>query len=106
MKNQNDLIVSIVVSVLAIGLISWFWFGKREPEVKPKPTEVPLTKVSLPPGTVSYSMGLPNGGSGGGNDAPAGFGGGEGAARGGQPPGPPGPPPGAARGRGGTPPGE
>ena len=108
--NQSDLILSIVFAVLAIGASVYFFFGARKPETPPTPEPVPLTKVALPKGAVTFRVGTP---AGGGSGAPTGgFGGGGGMSRaGGPPPGavPGGPPPGAipggapGGGRGGRP---
>jgi len=94
MKNQNDLIVSIVAAVFAIGFATGFYFTQRKP-VEPTPApKVVTTAVALPATSVVFSNGLAGG-------AAAGPGGGFGAAGGRGPGGPPagfggpgGPPPG------------
>jgi hypothetical protein len=75
MKNQNDLIISIVAIVLAL-IIAGVCFGtKREPVAPPAPEKVNLTPAKLPQGDVVWANALPGGG-GGGAGGPAGFGGG------------------------------
>ena len=102
MKNQNDLIVSIVAAVFALGFVAGFYFTARKP-VEPAPSpKVDTTAVKLPDTTVVYTNGLSGGGAaagggfggfGGPGGPPAGFGG-------------PGGPPGGLRGGppGGIPP--
>ena len=90
MKNQNDLIISIVAGVLAIGISIALFLTKREPFVPAAAPQVNTAAVSLPAGDVKFSASLPGGGggaAGGGNP----FGGGGGnpfGARGGGPGGP------------------
>ncbi len=91
MKNQNDLIISIVAIVLAL-IIAGVCFGtKREPIAPAAPEAVNLTAPALPAGDVVMASSLP-GGSGGGaagggrgglGGGPAGFGGGTAPALGG-----------------------
>jgi translation initiation factor IF-2 len=86
MKNQNDLIVSIVAGVFALGFVAGFYFTARKP-VEPTPSpKVETSPVKLPDTTVVYTNGL----SGGGTAAGGGFGG-------------PGGPPGGFGGPGGPP---
>lgn len=71
MKNQNDLIISIVAIVLAL-IIAGVCFGtKREPSTIATPEKVVLTPPVLPQGDVVMASALP-GGSGSG--APGGMG--------------------------------
>lgn len=70
MKNQNDLIISIVAIVLAL-IIAGVCIGtKREPNTIPPPEKVNLTAPALPQGDVVMANALPGGsgsGAGGGN---------------------------------------
>lgn len=78
MKNQNDLIISIVCGVLAIGAAITFYFTKREPVAPAPPEAVPTARAQLQPGAVTFADSLPGGGSGpggGGGGGAAGFGG-------------------------------
>ncbi len=69
MKNQNDLIVTIVAFVLALGAAAGFYFGARKP-IKPQdPEPVPTTAVQVPEGSLTMSNSLPGGGGGGGGFA-------------------------------------
>lgn len=71
MKNQNDLIISIVAIVLAL-IIAGVCFGtKRDPAVIPAPEKVNLAPPSLPQGDVVMANALPGAGGGTGT----GFGG-------------------------------
>jgi len=76
MKNQNDLIISIVAVVLAL-IIAGVCFGtKREPATIPAPEKVVLTAPTLPAGDVVMVNALPSGsssGAGGGAAGAAGF---------------------------------
>lgn len=69
MKNQNDLIISIVAIVLAL-IIAGVCIGtKREPATIPPPEKVVLTAPALPQGDVVMVNALPGGsgsGAGGG----------------------------------------
>jgi hypothetical protein len=74
MKNQNDLIVSIVAGVVAIGVFcGFFFFGQRQVQAPPDPTPVPLGEPKAEEATIVFGNGLP--GSQGGQ---GGFGGGGG----------------------------
>jgi hypothetical protein len=90
MKNQNDLIISIVAIVLAL-IIAGVCFGtKREPVAPPAPEKVNLTPAQLPQGDLVWANALPGGSGGGGaaggpSGAPAGFGGPGRGGRGGGP---------------------
>lgn len=100
MKNQNDLIISIVAIVLALIIAGVCLGTKREPATIPAPETVNLTPAALPAGDVIMANSLPSGsnnsGPGGGG---RGFGGGGGAL---SPMGPGGPVgPGGMRGPGG-----
>ncbi len=74
MKNQNDLIISIVCGVLALGAAITFYFTKEVPVAPASPQVVPTGRAQLQPGAVVFADQLPGGGgqSGGGG----GFGGG------------------------------
>jgi len=77
LKNQNDLIISIVCGVLAIGAAITFYFTKREPVAPAPPESVPTARAQLQPGAVVYADSLPGGSSSGpGGGGAAGFGGG------------------------------
>lgn len=95
MKNQNDLIFSIVGAVIGIGFAVGFFFTKREPVSPAAPETVVTTLVALPKVTVAKTNGLagggPAGGGGGSFGPPGGFGGGGGFSGGGGFPGPSGP---------------
>jgi len=89
MKNQNDLIVSIVAGVFAVGFAIAFYLTKREPFVPPAVTKVNNAKLALPAADISYSNSLAGaggaGGAGGGIGGPpgmSGFGGMGGGGRG------------------------
>jgi hypothetical protein len=89
MKNQNDLIISIVAGVLAIGISIALFLTKREPFVPAPAPQVNTTAVTLPAGDVKFSASLPGGGSGGGaagGGNPFGGGGNPFGSRGGGPP--------------------
>jgi hypothetical protein len=81
MKNQNDLIISIVAIVLAL-IIAGVCFGtRREPSAPAAPEPVNLAPAALPQGDVVWATGLPSGGgsggggvAGGGRGAPMGMG--------------------------------
>jgi hypothetical protein len=76
MKNQLDLIVSIVAAVLAIGVCLTFFFTQRKPQTLPEPEKIALSPVALPTGSVVMANSLPGGGSStGGAPATGGFGG-------------------------------
>jgi putative polyketide hydroxylase len=98
MKNQNDLIVSIVCGVLMLGGIATLYFTKREPLTPGAAPKANLTPAALPAGTIPMTNGLPGGSNapGGAFGAGRGFGGPGGP--GGAPFGGPGGPPIGARG--------
>lgn len=74
MKNQNDLIISIVAIVLAL-IIAGVCFGtKREPATIAAPEKVVLTPPVLPQGDVVMTNALPGGGSTSGGGAVGGGG--------------------------------
>ncbi|MBC8063586.1 MAG: hypothetical protein H7Y17_02050 [Chlorobia bacterium] len=78
MKNQNDLIISIVAIVLAL-IIAGVCFGtKREPIAPAAPEAVNLAPPALPQGDVVMANSLPGGGGGGEGGPAGGFGGGRG----------------------------
>jgi uncharacterized membrane protein YgcG len=97
MKNQMDLIISIVALILA-AIIAFVWMETKRTVVHPAPPTAPvLTPVDYPAVGVQYSTSLPGGsGSGGmgGGGMAAGGAGGSGGFRGGG---------GGAFGRGGAP---
>ena len=93
MKDQTNLIFSIVAVVVALGCALAFYFTMRPAMTEPAVTTVPTADVALPEGSVSYANALPNAGQGGGGSAggpggPSGFPGG--SPRGGAPAGAPG----------------
>ncbi len=72
MKNQNDLIISIVAIVLAL-IIAGVCFGtKREPVAQPAPEVVILTPPALPQGDVVMANALPSASNQGGGASGAG----------------------------------
>ena len=72
MKNQLDLIVSIVAVVLAIGLSLTFYFTKRQPLTVTDPSPIVTANVTPPAGSVVTANALAGGGSGGGGAAAGG----------------------------------
>lgn len=91
MKNQNDLIFSIVFGVL--GLVAFGIAIATKPEVPSiaAPPTITTTDAALPATAVVYGMALPNGGTAGGTGGGGGFGRGGGmSGSGGYPGGPPG----------------
>lgn len=78
MKNQNDLIFSIVAGVIGVGFALGFFFTKREPIQPTPPTTVPTQLVALPNPEPAMANAL----SGGTNNAAGGFGGGAAGGRG------------------------
>ena len=112
MKNQNDLIVSIVAAVLGIGFSLAFFFMKRDPIQPAAPQQVVTTALAYPAAVPVMANALPSGGTnsaGGGSPfgSPGGFGsgnpfgpGGPGMMRGGPPGGMPGGMGGGAMGSG------
>lgn len=74
MKNQNDLIVSIVCGVLALGGIATLYFTKREPQTPAAAPKATLTAPAVPTATVPRLSALP-GGVGGAAGGAAAFGG-------------------------------
>jgi hypothetical protein len=97
MKNQNDLIFSIVFGVLGLIAFGIAIATKPEPPSIPAPPTVNVAEAALPATAVSYGTALPNAGSGAGA---GGFGGGGGGASFG-PSGPSGPSAAGAAGMGG-----
>jgi hypothetical protein len=86
MKNQNDLIFSIVGAVLGIGFSVAFFFMKRDPVSPPAPQQVVTAQLAYPAAAPVVANGLPGGGgSSGGGSSP--FGGGSPFGAGGPPPG-------------------
>jgi hypothetical protein len=82
MKNQNDLIISIVCGVLAIGGITTLYFTKRVPETPSAVTKANVTAPVLPAGSTKMTNGLAGGGTAAGGFAGlAGGPGGPGGAR-------------------------
>lgn len=88
MKNQNDLIITIVTVVLALIAITAFYFTKPVVTQPPAPEKVITTKPQMPLGDVQYANSLPgasntggggpSGGGGGRRGGPSGVGGGGG----------------------------
>lgn len=75
MKNQNDLIISIVAVVLmliGVGVA----YGTQRQVTKPAPPEsVIVSAPALPQGSVQFANGLPSGGAGAPGAGPGGGGG-------------------------------
>lgn len=76
MKDQTNLIISIVCGVLAIGVAIACYATKREPASPAPAPKVITTAVALPAATVSYTNGLSGGSGGAGGGGRSGFGGG------------------------------
>ena len=70
MKNQNDLIISIVAIVLALIIAGVCYGTKREPAAPAAPEKVNLAPPQLPQGDVVMANSLPgaSGGQGGGGN--------------------------------------
>ncbi|RYG37087.1 hypothetical protein EON81_07710 [bacterium] len=62
MKDQTNLIISIVCGVLAVGIAIACFATKREPGTPAPAPQVVTTAVKLPEATVTYTNGLPAGG--------------------------------------------
>ncbi|HVL39279.1 MAG TPA: hypothetical protein VM328_07795 [Fimbriimonadaceae bacterium] len=76
MKNQNDLIISIVAIVLSAILVI-VWWQTAPTVVKPAEPEQPQnTPIALPTASVVYTNALPASNPGGGGFGPGGGGGG------------------------------
>lgn len=75
MKNQNDLIISIVAAVLGIGFSIAFFFMKRDPVTPAAPQAVVTTPLVYPAPLPVMSSGLPSASGGGGGGSPFGGGG-------------------------------
>jgi hypothetical protein len=80
MKNQNDLIISIVCGVLALGGVATLYFTKRDPKTPTAAPKPVLTAPAVPTVAVARANSLPGGGS-----APGGVGSFAGGRRGGGP---------------------
>ncbi|HEY3781716.1 MAG TPA: hypothetical protein VGL56_11565 [Fimbriimonadaceae bacterium] len=81
MKNQMDLIISVVALLLA-GIIAFVWMSTKRTVTHPAmPTAPNTAPVAYPDETVSMATALP-GGSGGGGGGANGFGGGGGFGKG------------------------
>jgi hypothetical protein len=78
LKNQNDLIFSIVSVVLAAIIIAVFAFTKPEPKTAPSAEVVNTGELALPGADVKWANALPGGNqqSGGGAAGAPGGGGG------------------------------
>lgn len=63
MKNQNDLIFTIVAIIVAIGALAGTYFTKPEPLTKPDPAKVIVTDPQYPAGSVTYAPSLPGSGN-------------------------------------------
>lgn len=79
MKNQNDMIISIVAVVLALIVAGVLLATQPEPAAQVPVSPVTTTDVALPAGSVTMANSLPNagqgfsgasGGAGGGGGAP------------------------------------
>ena len=101
MKNQNDLIFSIVFGVLGLVAAGIAYGTKPEPPTIPPPPTINVADAPLPTTAVVYGNALPGGTANGtGQGAPGGFPGGPGGF-----PGAPGGFPGGPRGLSGSSPG-
>ena len=70
MKNQNDLIVSIVAIVILLIVVGVAWGTKVEPRQPTPPTEVTVAPPQLPTQVAPVmANGLPSGGNAGGGAA-------------------------------------
>lgn len=76
MKDQTNLIISIVCGVLAIGVAIACYATKREPSSPAPAPKVITTAVALPAATVSYTSGLSGGTGTAGGSGRGAFGGG------------------------------
>lgn len=74
MKNQNDLIISIVAAVVALACAATFFFGAPKPTELPSPAAVPTAPVAVAEGSVVYADSLPGGSNNGQPGAAAGGG--------------------------------
>ncbi len=105
MKNQNDLIFSIVFGVLGLVAFGIAIATKPEPPTIPAPPQVVTSDAALPATAVVYGNALPNvgttsgGGASGVRSPFASSGGGSGGRSSGPPGGYPGGPPGGFGGR-------
>lgn len=79
MKNQNDLIFSIVFGVLGLIAFGIAIATKQDPPAIPAPPTINVAEAPLPATAVSYGTALPNAGTGaaggGGFGGAGGFGG-------------------------------
>jgi hypothetical protein len=66
MRNQNDLIISIVAAVLGIGVSLAFFFMKPDPKQPAAPSAVVTAALAYPAAAPVMANGLPSGGGGGG----------------------------------------
>jgi len=66
MKNQNDLIFTIVAIIVAIGALAGTYFTKPDPETFAPPAKVVTTDPQYPAGSVTYAPSLPGSGNQGG----------------------------------------
>lgn len=76
MKNQNDLIFSIVFGVLALIAAGIAYGTKQEVPSIPAPPVVTTADAKLPATSVVYGTALPNGGGNAGGGGASAFGGG------------------------------
>jgi hypothetical protein len=59
MKNQNDLIFTIVAIIVALGALAGTYFTKPEPQTRAEPEKVKTSDPVYPTGSVTYSASLP-----------------------------------------------
>ncbi len=78
MKNQNDMIISIVAIVLGIIGFCIGFFTKRQVVAPPSPQQVVLTPPALQGAEVKTANALPSGGTGNSLFSTTGAGGGQG----------------------------
>lgn len=75
MNNQTQWIIRGAFIFVSVCVIAYSIFGARKPVQPAKPEPVPLTPVTIPGGTVTYTNGLPGSGGGGENSNSGGGGG-------------------------------
>src|ERR1700678_4007871 len=73
MKNQNDLIFSIVSIVLGLILVIVFWATAPQVTKPADPATVDVSTPKLPSGNVSFANSLPGGSTGGNGGAGGGM---------------------------------
>jgi hypothetical protein len=93
-KNQNDLIISIVAIVFGLIGVGIFYGTKPQAKTEAAPTTVNTSAPQIQGADVKMANALPGGGGAGGGGGTARFGGGGGPRAGGMAGGPASPPPG------------